>query len=298
MRDKVHQEWKYGKVTTLIPELKVLVDYYPQDMKWTYVEATESLSPENVGSATSDGESESPKGGPLAACSGKRAMVIVPLAILLLLLAAAAALLLARGTATEGDDSQAVRAPDPADIDTRSIDVMRAPTTTLMSPVAAGDTELPVLSTVGFDVGGTVFVEGGGNSEMGVIASIGSIVLTAGLANDYPAGSTVSLQVSTCNHFSADTYRTFGDTYCFHQSDFPQYDTKNLYAVACTRSCNNLVGVPSAGACHDAVRAAGCSTGFSWREGDGRCQGRITGYLVLSSPGYTSGDIGPSNCLA
>jgi len=46
---------------------------------------------------------------------------------------------------------------------------------------------------VGFDVGATVLVEGDGNSETGVIAGIGSIVLAAGLKNGYPAGSTVKL---------------------------------------------------------------------------------------------------------
>jgi hypothetical protein len=38
-----------------------------------------------------------------------------------------------------------------------------------------------------------VLIEGGGNSETGVIASIGSLVLTTGLTNSYPADSTVTL---------------------------------------------------------------------------------------------------------
>jgi len=48
---------------------------------------------------------------------------------------------------------------------------------------------------VGFDVGANILIEDGGNTEMAVIASIGSIVLTTGLANSYPVGSTVTLSV-------------------------------------------------------------------------------------------------------
>jgi len=51
---------------------------------------------------------------------------------------------------------------------------------------------LPVESTVGYGVGDVILIQGGGNSETGIIASIGSMVLTAGLANSYPANSTVS----------------------------------------------------------------------------------------------------------
>jgi len=65
--------------------------------------------------------------------------------------------------------------------------------TTVTSPVAAGDTELPVESTAGFVVGATVLVEGGGHRETGIVAGLGSIVLAVGLAHGYPAGSTVSL---------------------------------------------------------------------------------------------------------
>merc|ERR1719277_958600 len=62
--------------------------------------------------------------------------------------------------------------------------------TTLSSAVSAGDTTLPVASTVGFSVGCMVEIEGGGNSETGVVASIGSLVLTSGLTNSYLAGTT------------------------------------------------------------------------------------------------------------
>lgn len=56
---------------------------------------------------------------------------------------------------------------------------------------------MPVETTVGFDVGAIIAIEGGGNSETGVIASFGSIVLTTGLTNSYPANSTVTLYVTT-----------------------------------------------------------------------------------------------------
>jgi hypothetical protein len=69
----------------------------------------------------------------------------------------------------------------------------RQVSTTLTAPVSAGGTSLPVASTVGFSVGCTVEIEGGGNSETGVVASIGSLVLTSGLTNSYPAATTVNL---------------------------------------------------------------------------------------------------------
>jgi len=69
--------------------------------------------------------------------------------------------------------------------------------TALTSFVPSGETELPVESTENFDVGDIVVIVGGGNSELGVIASIGSIVLVDAMTNSYPAGSTVALYVAT-----------------------------------------------------------------------------------------------------
>lgn len=67
----------------------------------------------------------------------------------------------------------------------------------LTSPIEANETELPVNSTEGFSVGDTIVIEGGGNSESAVIASLGSIVLSSGTTNSYPANTTVTLYVTT-----------------------------------------------------------------------------------------------------
>ena len=56
---------------------------------------------------------------------------------------------------------------------------------------------IPMVSTVGFSVGCTVEIEGGGNSETGFVASIGSLVLTSGLTNGYPAGTTIVTLTAT-----------------------------------------------------------------------------------------------------
>jgi hypothetical protein len=111
--------------------------------------------------------------------------------------------------------------PTPAPKPTLLDEPTPAPPPTLLTPppalpiiedVAAGDIELPVDSLVGesggsilrglpgdigpapwFEVGDSILIEGGGKSETGVIASLGSIVLTTGLKSDYPAGSDVTL---------------------------------------------------------------------------------------------------------
>lgn len=79
----------------------------------------------------------------------------------------------------------------------------------MTSATAAGGTILSVESTVGFDVGDTILIEGGGSTETGTIASIrvnrassasartGSIVLAHGTTYSHPAGSTVTLYVTT-----------------------------------------------------------------------------------------------------
>jgi hypothetical protein len=71
--------------------------------------------------------------------------------------------------------------------------------------VAAGGIELHVESTLGFDVGAAILIEGGGNSETGVIASIGSIMLADGLTNSYPIDSTVTLHVTPTTTTTPDT---------------------------------------------------------------------------------------------
>jgi hypothetical protein len=67
--------------------------------------------------------------------------------------------------------------------------------TTLSSAANAGDTTLPVASTVGFIVGCRVEIEikGGGKKETRVVGSVGSLVLTSGLEHSYSAGATVTL---------------------------------------------------------------------------------------------------------
>merc|ERR1719277_1032414 len=76
--------------------------------------------------------------------------------------------------------------------------------TTLSSAVSAGDTTLPVASTVGFSVGCMVEIEGGGNSETGVVASIGSLVLTSGLTNSYLAGTTTVTLIANAVNGTAE----------------------------------------------------------------------------------------------
>jgi hypothetical protein len=67
-----------------------------------------------------------------------------------------------------------------------------APSTLLSEPVQAGATVLNVVSLEGFYEGGQVVISGGGNSETGTIASVGSIILTEPLQHSYPAGATIN----------------------------------------------------------------------------------------------------------
>ncbi|CAK0907284.1 unnamed protein product [Prorocentrum cordatum] len=96
--------------------------------------------------------------------------------------------------------------PEPTPAPTPGPPSMTAPVSTILtSPVAAGETELPVESTVGFGVGNIISIQGGGNIETGIIASIGSIVLTIGLAHSYPANSTVSSALETSSPMLSPT---------------------------------------------------------------------------------------------
>lgn len=124
-----------------------------------------------------------------------------------------------------------------------------------------------------------------------------------------------SLKVDTTAH-ATDTEGSFGnsssgcvfsigqnwpnaDTYCFQAASFPEYTPEN---AGCT-SCRWLQGVESAEHCHDAVRrqnslTPGClSEDFTFLSTNGRCWPKRTGHSVSYSSGFTSGDLGASDCV-
>ncbi|CAK0794555.1 unnamed protein product [Prorocentrum cordatum] len=80
--------------------------------------------------------------------------------------------------------------------------------TQTVSTLVVGATEVRVLSTAGFNTGDNILIEGGGNSETGIIDSIqisrvssasasgGILLLASGLANSYPIDSSVTLFIT------------------------------------------------------------------------------------------------------